>query len=127
MQADVIVTDDKTRIENEPIKLRCIQIYHTITQGVTITPLPYRVLHLVFPIFKIIRPNKTLSADKGIQGVVIRPVTFRIDWSYFMNFRVIGLIAVIPAQKFFQWSYSHTCFRSYNHHPLYQLRSLGER
>ena len=32
-----------------------------------------------------------------VQGeMVIRPNTFRSDWSYFMNFRVIGLIAAIP-------------------------------
>ena len=36
-----------------------------------------------------------------IQGdVVIRPITFRSDWSCFMNFRVIGLIEVVPASKF---------------------------
>ena len=28
----------------------------------------------------------------GLRGVVIRPITFRSDWFYFMNFRVIGLI-----------------------------------
>ena len=39
-------------------------------------------------------------------GVVIRPITFRSDWSYFMNFWVIGLIKVVPAVKFrSDWSY----------------------
>ena len=36
-----------------------------------------------------------------LQGeVVIRPITFRSEWSYFMNFRVIGLIKVVLASKF---------------------------
>ena len=37
----------------------------------------------------VITPEKWLKEE-----VVIRPITFRSDWSYFMNFfRVIGLIA----------------------------------
>ena len=28
-----------------------------------------------------------------LRGVVIRSISFRSDWSYFMNFRVIGLIS----------------------------------
>ena len=30
----------------------------------------------------------------------MRPITFRNDWLYFMNFRVIGLIKVVLASKF---------------------------
>ena len=38
--------------------------------------------------------------------VVLRPITFRSDWSYFMNFRLIVLIKVVAASKFLSdWSY----------------------
>ena len=42
-----------------------------------------------------------------IQGVVVlRLIAFRSDRSYFMNFRVIGLIKVVPASKVrSDWSY----------------------
>ena len=55
-----------------------------------------------------------------------RSKNFRVENLRAKNFRVIGLIAVIPAQFFLSdWShshtwfrsYSHTCFRSYNHPP----------
>ena len=40
------------------------------------------------------------------RGVVIRPITVQTAWSYFVNFRVIGLIKVVPASKFgSDWSY----------------------
>ena len=40
------------------------------------------------------------------EGVVIRPITFRSARSYFMTFRVIGLIRVVPASKFqSDWSF----------------------
>ena len=46
--------------------------------------------------------------------VVIRPITFRSDWSYFMNFRVIGLIKVVSASEFrSDWSYKSQIRKNY--------------
>ena len=40
------------------------------------------------------------SAKIRTGGLVIRRIFFRSDWSYFMNFRVIDLIKLVPASKF---------------------------
>ena len=69
----------------------------------------YFLGHLMPQAFVVCVPSAfpiLLNAFFVQEGVVIRPITFRSDWSYFMNFWVIGLIKVVPASKFrSDWSY----------------------
>ena len=73
--------------------------------------------------WEILRRKNAFSAKKSLQGrLVITPSSFRGNWCYFHNFRVLGLIKVIPPQNFSRTCcYSHTLSRCYNQPPCYRL------
>ena len=106
-----------------------------LQEGLVIRPITFRLIGLIkvipAPISSDWSYKSQIRKNDLLQILCFELVKknrkfFFCKYTHNPNFRVIGLIAVIPAHFFSSdWSYSHTWFRSYSHtcfrsynHPL---------